>query len=963
MKNIIKNVQKISMTVALALLFVVFPGYVNPAHAAFNNAPNDCPTVSVANDTTQQNASATCWGPTVSANPGDIVNVRIYYHNTDTNPAVAVVHLNDPTGPKLSTFNFTGFVNSGSIGSGTVNISSAQTLSLSQVLWYPNKSLSASALPNGQTASQLFTSGINLGSIPGWNTCPSSDGYCHSGSVVASFIVSTPIVSSCSINSFSINGSQSYASVAYGASATLAWNTSNCANVTVNGVTYYGTQATSNSVQTGALTSTQNFTLSAPGVATRTVTANVGTAPTVCSIVSFTTNSTTVPYNTIAQLSWNTSNCTSVTVLGHTYTGAQALSGSTATAQLVLPVNTITLIANDAAGNTDNRTITIYVGTAPTTCSVSLFTANGVEGSLQVPNNTQVTLAWTTSNCTSVYVAGATFTGAQALSGSVSVGTLSGSYSYTLTANGSNGSSDTRNVAVTTYGSSNNDCQITYFAASPSNVISGNSTTLSWSTSNCISRVTVSGTNLSNTQVYTNSITTGPIYAYSSYVITAYNQNGSPVTATTYVSVSGNNITTSGCYISYFTANGGTSVVVPEGNAPTIAWNTTGCSSVTVSGPGVYSQSQYGSMPGLGVHGSAIYTLTAYDLIYNNPQTQTVYVSSNQQNYYPPIPLPNPTPFPYPTPNPSPITPVVITPITTLATNVSTTSARLNGLVPQASSVGNVNAYFEYGTSYSLGSQTNPQTVSTYTLQNYFNTISTVPGTTYYYRADINNGGVITTGDIVSFTTPVTQVVPVYVDHTHHITYGTGTGSALAALSISDQYQTVAPGDTILYTINYKNVSNETLSNVVLNVILPNGVMYRYSTQGMPTTNNTVVATLGSLEKDAQGSVSIEAVTNMDVLSGSNLVSTATLSFAVPSGAQDSAVAYYMNTVSVPPVVSNGGFYFGDGFFPSTFLGWVILIGLIIVIILLIRHYMILGSKTKNDNHVHNTNVHNDIHH
>ena len=1116
-----KNIQKISMAFALATLFAVFP---MSAQAAFNNAPNDCPTVSVANDTTQQNAGSTCWGPSVSANPGDTVNVRIYYHNTDTNPAVAVLHLNDPVGPKLSNFNFTGFVNSGSIGSANINITSAQTLSLSHVYWYPNKSLSAQPLPNGQSAQSLFTSGSNLGSIPGWNTCPSNDGYCHSGSVVASFVVSSPVVANCSINSFTINGSQTFASIAYGASANLAWNTSNCSNVVVNGVTYTGAQAISGGVSTGALTSTQNFILSS-GNQTRTVTANVGTRALDCSIDSFTINGlatsaqvaygtsatlawntsnctnvtvggvsrptvggmqtlpltstqnfvlsatgnngvitrtvtanvgtqntcsissfaingqevATVPYNTTAQLTWSTINCTSVKINGVTYpvagsavtlpltytqnfvlaaTGANnatvthtvtanvgtqntctinsfTINGLASFAQVAygasanLAWNTLncnTVIVNgvtytgsqaNAGGmstgaltSTQNftlttngqvRTVTANVGTSPTTCTVNSFTANGNEGSLQVVNGTIVTLAWTTSGCKTVNVAGATFTGTQAASGSVSVGSLTGSYNYTLLASDTNGSNDTRSVAVTTYGGSSNDCQITSFYANPSTVISGNSTQLTWALSNCQTRVTVSGTNLSSTTVYNNSISTNPIYGYSSYIITAYSQSGSPVTATTYVNVNGGGGGSGGqnCYINYFTANGGTDVTVNANDTANIAWSTSGCTSVSVSGPGINSNSQYGSMPSASMMtSSAIFTITASNSSYygSNPQTQTIYVRT-QQAY--------PYPYPVPTPVPTPVFPASVTPITTIATNIGTTSARLNALVPAVTNISSVNAYFEYGTSYSLGLQTSSQFVSTYTLVNYFDTISTVPGTTYYYRAVVNNGGVLTRGDIVSFTTPVKQVAPIYINRVNTVTYGTGTGSALASLSISNQYQTIAPGDLIFYTVTYKNVSGQALSNAMLSVMLPTGVTYRGSTQGMPTTNNTVLASLGTLEKDAEGSISIQAIADTSITAGSNLVSTATLAFATISGAQDSAVAYYMNTVNSGTNISNsnnnglGAFAFGTGFFPTTFLGWIILIALIIIIILLARNYV--GKNSKNQDH--SASVHADVHH
>ena len=998
------------MTAAFGLVFAVFPSH---AQAAFNTLPQDCPTLSVANDTTQQNAALTCWAPTVSASAGDHINVRVYYHNTGSSAADAVLRLNDPTGSRLSTFNFTGSINMGNTGSASANLSSQQTLTLNQVQWFHDHG-GPYAIPGSTQA--IFTGGLDLGMIPANS----------SGSVVVSFIVgnSTVVTGNCAINSFTINGSSTYANVPYGTSSTLAWNTSNCTTATVNGHTYTGSQAQSGSVVNGAITENQNFTLTASGTnsLSRTVTAFAGAQNnTTCGISAFTANGQTgnvsIAYNSTVTLAWTTTNCTSVTVLGHTYTGSQAQSGSVVVSNVTNSVSylltavgsdgthtsgvsvnvggqsascsigtftangsntttissggsaviawtttnctsvivngtnyigtqansysfntgslstgtyTYTMVATDSAGHTDTRTVTVIVGSTGSTCSIGTFTGNGQTGSVSVSANSSVLLSWNTTNCTSVSLNGTTYTGSQAQSNSINTGNLSsGTYTYTLIATDVTGHADTRTITVTTGNNNYGNCQITNFQPYQTSVNSGNSTILSWTLSGCTGSVTLSGPNFSNITINNSSISTGPVYQYSQYTLTAYGSDGNSTSQTTYVNIGNNNNNNGGynqsCVISTFTANGSNSAQVTAGATANINWSTYGCSSVTVSGPGVYSQNATGSMQTSAVYGIQTYTITGYNLFYNSPVSQTITVSSGG----------------------SVVTPTALNPITTIATNVTRSSARLNGLVPANQNAGTVTAYFEYGTNASLGSQTNPQTISAYTLLNYYNTIYTSANTTYYFRAVMNTNGVITHGDIVSFTTPSasTYVPPVVVNN---VTYGTGTGSAYASITISDMNQNVTPGDTISYTINYKNISSSTLSNATINVVLPKGVTFKGSTQGMSTTDNTIVATLGSLEKGAQGFINVQASVDSDVVSGNNLLATATLTFTTPSGATDSAVAYYMNTVNI--MNTQGAFAFGAGFFPSTLLGWILLLAIIIILILLARHYSIMARNMRNQN-------------
>lgn len=181
----------------LIALMLVFVG-ANTALAAtiFNTDPQDDDlgyrTVGVSNYT-QNPGSATSWSSSVTAAPGDIVSVTVYYHNTGTETANnTVIRMNVP-GNSSTNFNVTGSVGasnaSGASGSATISLmSGAQTLTYvpGSAKWYPNQTVASTPLLNGQSGSELFGSGLNIGSItPGW---PSQ------GSVVAQFRVgSTPI--------------------------------------------------------------------------------------------------------------------------------------------------------------------------------------------------------------------------------------------------------------------------------------------------------------------------------------------------------------------------------------------------------------------------------------------------------------------------------------------------------------------------------------------------------------------------------------------------------------------------------------------------------------------------------------------------------------------------------------------------------------------------------------------------
>jgi hypothetical protein len=185
--------KKYIITAMLSLALLVTGGVAAQASASFNNDSQDFQTVQVS-DYTRDPGCSTCWSPTLTAAPGDVVSVMIYYHNTGTDAATStVVRLNGQSQGSASYHSFSGSVGASNAstvsGSAQINLPSAQTLTYipGTARWYPNQSASAQSLPGGQDGSELFGSGLNIGTIaadPG-----PVRSFAAQGSVVARFQV------------------------------------------------------------------------------------------------------------------------------------------------------------------------------------------------------------------------------------------------------------------------------------------------------------------------------------------------------------------------------------------------------------------------------------------------------------------------------------------------------------------------------------------------------------------------------------------------------------------------------------------------------------------------------------------------------------------------------------------------------------------------------------------------------
>lgn len=270
---------------------------------------------------------------------------------------------------------------------------------------------------------------------------------------------------------------------------------------------------------------------------------------------------------------------------------------------------------------------------------------------------------------------------------------------------------------------------------------------------------------------------------------------------------------------------------------------------------------------------------------------------------------------------------------TTYATGISSTSAVLNGVSKAGNS--SASSYFQYGTTTgNIGSSVGYQTVSSCgSLYNSYNLTGLQPNTTYYYR--IVTGS--THGEIKSFTTPAKSIVvipqPPKPKPTPTPKPTDDDGSLIyLALDITPDFENVYEGDTVNFDVDYRNLYNGTLEDVVINVRFPEEIEFRKSTQGVYSElDRSLAIELGDLKDDEEGTILIQA----DILGRLNgqgvVVTTAEGTYVHPiiENAQGSSMAHALNTILEKQSVFD---FDSLGIF-----GWLILILLILLIIWISR--------------------------
>jgi len=517
--------------------------------------------------------------------------------------------------------------------------------------------------------------------------------------------------------------------------------------------------------------------------------------------------------------------------------------------------------------------------------------------------------------------------------------------------------------------------------ANPTSVSYNGASTITWSSTNATSCTASSGTNgWSGSKNLSGSFTTGALTYATTFNINCSNNTGSAndsvtvnvqnetcqdTTATNYGGTLPCRYQTQVCQDTTATNYGGTLPCRYQNNytnaSVSISADRTNISSnenTTIRWYPSNATSCYGSG---GSNGWAGARSTFSDIFYTGPLTYTTTYTISCNNYNGgsdtrsvtvsvgnQIQIVNPA--------------STLTAVTTPATLITTSSAQLNALILNSSINSYVNdsanAWFEWGTTMSLGNKTPTTSVGSLSSVRHASFLTGLrSGTTYYFRAVAENSSIRNIGSVLSFVTTTAQ-------NTNTIIYRTSTPqtviapASLVLISSSvDRNQPIVPtidnsrphpGDEINYTVNYQNVGNAAITNLTLRINLPMEVDYMFSNPNNPTiSGNTLVFSLGTLKANSQGVVTVRTRVRDNIPAGTNLNFPATLSYVDPSGQPQSVSANVSAQVWSEPVAVSGNAFlganvFGAGFLPTNLFGWLLLLILIIILVLLAKY--IFGS-------------------
>jgi hypothetical protein len=268
--------------------------------------------------------------------------------------------------------------------------------------------------------------------------------------------------------------------------------------------------------------------------------------------------------------------------------------------------------------------------------------------------------------------------------------------------------------------------------------------------------------------------------------------------------------------------------------------------------------------------------------------------------------------------------------------------------------------YFEYGQTDSFGNRTNG--VSRGQSGSMAQSINGLtPGTTYYYRAVADNCAGTTYGAVRSFTTSNKTTVirdntPIIIgggtttvrNNTNTVRTNTttattaavvGTGARYVRLTIDNGRDTVAKGDELVYTVQWENISNVDLKDLVLEVSIPEALEIVSTEQGqIDKKANTIYINISELRAGERDEMDVRAKVNGSLEANESITARAIIAFENPElRSQENAIAYDSDSYITSKNVL-GASIFGLDFLPGTLAGWLFIILLIVLLILLIRY-------------------------
>ena len=423
----------------------------------------------------------------------------------------------------------------------------------------------------------------------------------------------------------------------------------------------------------------------------------------------------------------------------------------------------------------------------------------------------------------------------------------------------------------------------------------------------------------------------GTVYGNSMSFTTSYNNNnpcgsycnyGTQPTITT--TSAGNVTTSSGTMNGYVNGNGVYTTAWFEWGSTTNYGNTTYSNSYG-TGYSSFNASISGLNPGTTYYYRAV-AQNSYGTVYGNQFSFTTSVGYSGWN-----------------PGTNTSAPSVAT---TLATQMTDTSAQLNSLVFTSNTMSS-NAWFEWGTNNSLGYKTNTVNVGNLPSVRHPDTITGLTrGVTYYYRIVAENSYGRANGQIMSFVAGNTGGVdntvvinrPVTTSATTVVNYGTGIES-LVKLSVNGGADVITTNERRTYDITWKNDSKLTLNKVALRIVLPEQLTFVSGSRGsFSSSDNTLTVDIRTLNPGETGNVVIVVDTKNTLKNGELIVVVANLAYTTPAGVQGIADAYATHTAIASANNQVGNIFGAGSFLPTTIFGWLLLIILTLLLVLIGNH-------------------------
>ncbi len=301
--------------------------------------------------------------------------------------------------------------------------------------------------------------------------------------------------------------------------STIVYNSSSCSFLSWSGGGSHlegsSLNVPSGSFDVGPYSQSATVTITGDGGASASATITVGSQQTTCQINTFTATPVTVNPGQTSTLSWTSSNCSGLNLVGGGMNTTVGGNGSVSTPALN-STSTFTLSSINSLSSTVNVV-------QPNQCAINQF---GPDNNPVNYLDRSATVSWTTTNCSNVSLS---IAGTQPISvansGSRSATNIQDGDTWVLSAFSSGGNTVQSSFVFRV----NTNCTITNFSYSPFH--SGESTTISYTTQFC-STVQLNGGQFSNYALSgsgvgsaTGSVTTNPLTQTTTYNISATGGN------------------------------------------------------------------------------------------------------------------------------------------------------------------------------------------------------------------------------------------------------------------------------------------------------------------------------------------------------------------------------------------------------------------------------------------------------